>query len=186
MIKDATTKGSNRHRVCEHNASRNGPEHWQISKASAFPPAYTTGFTPINQYQPHEMTRATDIHSPKRPHNVISAPRSQNYQTSDRSTPTSFQSPYGPSGNNDGRPIDNQHPYNSAIYGGGRTNAGPPFQSLNYPNVAPRPQSDYHAGWSDEGGERQSARPTETAGYPSMTARPKGPRDPGGRDDIYV
>ncbi len=185
MIKDAIAKGSKRHGDSEHDASRDGPGHRQSSKASAFPPAYTTGFTPINQYQPHEMTHVTDIHSPRRPRHELSPPRSHHYQTSNSSTATNFQSPYGPSGYNNGRLIHNQPAYNSAIYSGGRTNTGPPFQSPNYPYAAPTSHSDYHAGWSDKGGERRSTRPTETLGYPPITPRPKGPLAPGGRNDIY-
>ena len=185
MIKDAIIKGSKRHRAREHDASRNGPGHRQSSKASAFPPAYTTGLTPINQYQPHEMTHPTDIHSPRRPRHKLSHPRSHHYHNTNSSTATNFQFSCGPSGNNDGRLIENQPAYNSAVYSGGRTNAGPLFQSLDYPYVAPKPHNNYQAGWSDRDGERWSTRPTKTSGYPSIKPRPKGPRDPGGQDDIY-
>ena len=185
MIKHANTKGSKRHRAREHDASRDGPGHRQSSKASAFPPAYTTGFTPINQYQPHEMTHATDIHSPRRPRHELRPPRSHHYQTNDNSTATNFQAPYGPSGYNDGMLIGNQPAYNSALYSGGRTNAGPPFQSLDYPYAAPIPHSDYHAGRSDRERKRRSTRPTEILSYRSIIPRPKGPRAPDGRHDIY-
>ena len=185
MIKHANTKGSKRPRAREHNASRHGPGHRQSSKASAFPPIYTTGFTPIDQHQPHDMTHAFDIHSPRKPRHGLRLSRSDHYQTNDNSTATNFQSPYGPSGDNDGRLTGNRPAYNSAPYSGGRTNTGPPFQSLDYSYVAPTPHSDYHAGRSNRERERRSTRPTETSGYRSITPRPKGPRAPDGRYDIY-
>ena len=204
MIKDENTPGSKRHRAREQLTYR------RSSKASAPPPAHMIGFTPINQYQPHEMTHATDRHSPRRSRHEFSPPRSYHYQTSDSSTATDFQPPYGPSANNNDRLIDNQPAYNSATYGGGLANAGAPLQSLDYScsastthssyhagaplqsldysyaAPAPTPHSGYHAGSSDREGERRSTRPIETSGYTSITPRPPGPRGPGGRDDVYL
>lgn len=187
MTKEENTKGSKRHRARKHDTSRNGPGHRQSSKASASPHAHTTGFTPINQYQPQEMTHATDRHSPRRLRHEFGPPRNHHYQTSDTSTATNFQSPYGPSGNNYGRLIDNQPMYKPAIYGGGRPNAGAPSQSLDYPYAAPAPapHSGYHAGSSDREGERRSTRPTEISGYPSTKPAQKRPLAPGYRDDVY-
>ena len=190
-------KVSKRPRPCKHDASQNGPGHGQSSEALVFPPTHRTGFTPVNQNQPHERTHATDTHSRKKSRDETSPPGSHHYQTSDSSTASNFLFPYGPSGNNDSRLIGNQPAYNSATFRGGHTNAGPPFQGPDYPYGAPPPYSpdypycasppysDYHPEQSDRGAKRRSTGPPETSGYPSITPRPKGPRDPGGRDDIY-
>ena len=201
MIKYAgKPKKSKRPRARKDDASQNEPGHGQSSESSALPPAHTTGFTPVNQYQSHERTHATGIHSRKRSRNELSPPRSHHYQNSESSTATGFPTPYGPSGSNDGKLIDNQLAYSSATFGGGRTNAGPPFQSPDYPSGAPIPYSyyqpethsdyhpephDYHPEQSGRGAKRRSTGPPGTSGYPSITPRPKGPRDPGGRNDIY-
>ena len=83
------------------------------------------------------------------------------YQTSCSSTAANFLSPYGPSGNNYGRPIDNEPTHNSATYGGGFANAGAPSQSLDYPQAPPPPYSNYHAG-----------TPLQSLGYPCAAAPP--------------
>ena len=192
-------KISKRPRPRKHDASQNGPGHEQSSKALVVPPANTTGFTPVSQHQPHERTHATDTHSRKRSRDETSHPGSHHYQiTSDSSTASNFQSPYGPSGNNDSRLIGSQLAYNSATFRGGHTNTGPSFQSPDYPYGAPPPYSpdypygasppysDYHPEQKDRRAKGRSTGPPETSGYSSITPRPKGPRDPGGRDDIYL
>ena len=203
MIKytDKPKKSSKQPRTREHNASQSGPGGGQTSETPAFPPVHMTSFTPVNQYQPRETTHTTNMHSRKRSRDKVSPPRSHHYQNSDSSKATNYQSPFGPSGNNDGRLIDNQAAYNSIAFGGGRTTAGLPFQSSEYPYGAPTPYSEYqpeshgayhsgpHSDYHPEKGDRQAKRrstgPPETSGYSSTTPRPKGPRDPGGRNDIY-
>ena len=178
-------KSSKRPRPREDDASQNEAVHGQSSEASAFPPAHTTGFTPINQDQRYERTRATDRHSRKRSQEEPSPPRSRHDRISESSTATNFPSPYGPSGNNDGRLIDNQPAHNSATLGGGRTNAGPPFQRSDYPYGAPNPHSDYHRERSDGGENRRRTGPSETSGYSYILTKPKSPRGPEGRRDGY-
>ena len=190
MIKDVHFKGSKRYnKAHKHDYSEKVPKHKRSSKASALPAAHTTGLAPFNQYQPHGMTHATDRHSPKRPRHEPGPPSSHQYQTSDSSTATNLQSPYGSSGNNYGRLIDNQPVYNSAMYGGGHSNVGAPLQSLKNPYAAraPAPHSGYHAGSNDREGGRRSTRPTEIPGYTSTKPRPNGsgPLAPGYRDDVY-
>ncbi|KAK0515591.1 hypothetical protein JMJ35_001625 [Cladonia borealis] len=119
---------SKRDRALKHHASYNEPKHKQ-----------NTNYT----------------NSPNGPRHEHSPPRSHHYQTGDSSTATNFQSPYGQSGNNYGRPINNQPAYNSAIYGGGLANAGAPLQSSDYSYPAPTTHSNYHAG-----------APSQSLGYP--------------------
>lgn len=180
-----TPKNWQRSPAHEHDAPRNGPGYRQNLEASAFSPPLTTGFTPINRYQPHERPPAAGTRSSKRPRHEVSPTRNHHYQTGESSTATNFSSPYGPSDNNDGRLVDNQSVYKSATVGGGRANAGPPFQMSDYPYGAPNPHSDYHPEQSDRGAERRSTSPSETLGYSSITPRPKAPRGPEARRDVY-
>ena len=208
MTKDVHFKGSKQYnKAHKHDYSQKVAKHKRSSKTSALPAAHTTGLAPFHHYQPHEMSYTTDPHSPRRPRHEPGPPRSHQYQTSDSSTATNLQSPYGSSGNNYGRLIDNQPVYNSAMYGGGHPNAGAPLQSLNYPYPAPTTHSNYHAGApsqsldypypapipntgyqagsSDREGECRSTRPTERSGYPSTKPAQKRPLAPGYRDDVY-
>ena len=178
-------KSSKRPRPREDDASQNEAVHGQSPESSPLPPAHTTGFTPINRPQPHERPSTTVTRSSRRPRHELSPARDYHYQTSESSTATNFPSPYGPSGNNDGRFIDNQPAHNSATLGGGRTNAGPPFQRSDYPYGAPNPHSDYHRERSDGGENRRRTGPSETSGYSYILPKPKSPRGPEGRRDGY-